>query len=225
VLPGRPGRGYFPAAREVNFGQPGRFFPTFSVHDFFGHIFFHSSEYNQNFGGRTAGKTVGRKFQSWVLDENLSGYLFTEHNPSLSTETDTSLIQVLRQLLKLFQTYIEMYHTSDTFGVIKFTLVSALILCLKQPWWSAALAHTITWCMTMPQASVQVSSSHHGRCHLRLVWAQSIWGATATWSHHHHVFFRFHGEPAIARFAMNMYLYLHWRCRNFCHPPTERPPS
>ena len=41
------------------------------------------SEYNHNFGGRTAGKTVGGKFQSWVLDENLSGYLFTEHNPSL----------------------------------------------------------------------------------------------------------------------------------------------
>jgi len=40
VLPGQPGRGYFPAAREVNFGQPGRFFPTFSVHDFFWHIFF-----------------------------------------------------------------------------------------------------------------------------------------------------------------------------------------
>jgi hypothetical protein len=113
----------------------------------------------------------------------------------------------------------------NIFWVIKFTLVSALILCLKQPWWSAALAHTITWCMTMPQVSVQVSSSHHGQCHLRLVWAQSIWGATATWSHHHHVFFRFHGEPAIARFAMNMYLYLHWHRRNFCHPPTERPPS
>ena len=84
MLPGQPGRGYFPAAREVNFGQPGRFFPTFSVHDFCWHIFFHSSEYNHNFGGRTAGKTVGGKFQSWVLDENLSGYLFTEHNPSLS---------------------------------------------------------------------------------------------------------------------------------------------
>ena len=88
MLPGRPGRGYYPAAREVNFGQPGRFFPTFSVHDFFWHFFFHSSEYNHNFGGRTAGKTVGGKFQSWVLDENLSGYLFTEHNPSLSWAMD-----------------------------------------------------------------------------------------------------------------------------------------
>jgi hypothetical protein len=39
VLPGRPGRGYFPAAQEVNFGSPGRFFPTFSVHDFFGTFF------------------------------------------------------------------------------------------------------------------------------------------------------------------------------------------
>jgi hypothetical protein len=79
--------------------------------------------------------------------------------------------------------------------------------------------------MTMPHPSMQVSSSHHGQCHLRLVWAQSIWGATATWSHHHHVFVRFHGEPAIARFAMNMYLYLHWHRHNFCHPPTECPPS
>ena len=113
----------------------------------------------------------------------------------------------------------------NTFWVIKFTLVSALILCLKQPWWSAALAHTITWCMTMPQPSKQVSSSHHGRCHLRLVWAQSIWGVTGTWSHHHHVFVQFHGEPAIAQFAMNMYLYSHWHRRNFCHPPMERPPS
>ncbi len=59
-------------------------FPTFSVHHFFRHIFFHSSEYNHNFGGRTAGKTVGGIFQSWVLDKNLSGYLITEHNPSLT---------------------------------------------------------------------------------------------------------------------------------------------
>jgi hypothetical protein len=50
--------------------------------------FFHSSEYNHNFGGRTAGKTVGRKFQSWVLDKNLSGYLFIEHNPSLKRATE-----------------------------------------------------------------------------------------------------------------------------------------
>jgi len=106
-----------------------------------------------------------------------------------SPETVVEVVSTLRRNVPYFY---------DTFWVIKFTLVSALILCLKQPWWSAALAHTITWCMTMPQPSMQVSSSHHGRCHLRLVWAQSIWGATGTWSHHHHVFVRFHGEPAIA---------------------------
>jgi hypothetical protein len=39
-----------------------------------------------------------------------------------------------------------------------------------------------------------------------------------TWSHHHHVFVRFHGEPTIARFAMNMFLYLHWHCHNFVIP-------
>ena len=50
----------------------------------------------------------------------------------------------------------------DTLWVIKFTLVSALILCPKQPWWSASLAHTIAWCMTMPQLSAQMSFSHHG---------------------------------------------------------------
>jgi len=64
------------------------------------HSFFHSSEYNHNFGGRTAGKTVGGKFQSWVLDKNLSGYLFTEHNPSLTTKT-THIETTQQQLKKL----------------------------------------------------------------------------------------------------------------------------
>jgi hypothetical protein len=49
-------------------------------------------------------------------------------------------------------------------------------------------------------------------------------GAAGTLSHHHHVFVQFHGEPAIAQFAMNMYLYSHWHRHNFCHPPTERSP-
>ncbi len=97
-----------------------------------------------------------------------------------SPETVVEVVSTLRRNVPYFY---------DTFWVIKFTLVSALILCLpKQPWWSAALAHTITWCMTMPQPSMQVSSSHHGQCHLRLVWAQSIWGTTGTWSHHEYVF-------------------------------------
>ena len=90
-----------------------------------------------------------------------------------SPETVVQVVSTLRRNVPYFY---------NTFWVIKFTLVSALILGLKQPWWSAALD-------------------------LHLVWAQSIWGATGTWSHHHHVFVRFHGEPAIARFTMNMYLY------------------
>jgi hypothetical protein len=49
----------------------------------------------------------------------------------------------------------------NTFWVLEFTLVSALILCPKQPWWSAAFAHIIAWCMMTPQPSAQVSSSHH----------------------------------------------------------------
>ena len=133
-----------------------------------------------------------------------------------SPETVVEVVLNLRRNLPYFY---------DTLWVVKFTLVSALILCPKQPWWSVALAHTITWCMTMPQPSAQVSSSHHGQCHLHLVWAQSIWGATGTWSHHHHVFVHFYGEPVIARFAMNMYLYSHWHRHNCCHPPTEHPPS
>ena len=82
-LPGRPGRGYFPGAREVNFGQPGRFFPNFSVHVNFWQIFVYSREYNQNFGARIAGKKVGGKFQSWIKKKLFPGWLFPEHNPSL----------------------------------------------------------------------------------------------------------------------------------------------
>jgi hypothetical protein len=58
----------------------------------------------------------------------------------------------------------------NTLWVIKFILLSALILRLKQPWWSVALAHIIAWCMTMPQLV--------HRCHPRTmgeVWVQSIW--------------------------------------------------
>jgi hypothetical protein len=57
-------------------------FRLFPFTTFFGTFFFIQANIH-NFGGRTAGKTVGGKFQSWVLDENLSGYLFTKHNPSL----------------------------------------------------------------------------------------------------------------------------------------------
>ena len=41
-------------------------------------------------------------------------------------------------------------------------LVAELNAIPNAPWWSAAMAHTITWCMTTPQPSTQVSSSHHG---------------------------------------------------------------
>jgi hypothetical protein len=74
-FPGHPGSKFWTARKILS---------DFFRSRLFWHIFFHSSEYNHNFGGRTAGKTVGGKFQSWVLDENLSGYLFTEHNPSLN---------------------------------------------------------------------------------------------------------------------------------------------
>ena len=78
----------------------------------------------------------------------------------MSPETVVEVVSTLRRNVPYFY---------DTFWVIKFTLVSALILCLKQPWWSVALAHIIAWCMMMPQPSTQVSSGL-GAIHLGDEW-------------------------------------------------------
>ena len=61
------------------------------------------------------------------------------------------------------------WFTLHTFVCPILTLVPALNAMPDAPWWSAALAHTIAWCMMMPQPSMQVSSLHHGQCHLHLV--------------------------------------------------------
>ena len=116
---------------------------------------------------------------------------------SVMRASSETVVEVVLNLLYV-KKYIP-YFFYDTLWVIKFTLVSALILCPKQPWWSAAFAHIIVWCKTMSQPSTQVSSLHHGRCHLHLVWAQSIWGASGTCHYHHD------GKHINARFAMILY--------------------
>jgi hypothetical protein len=75
-----------------------------------------------------------------------------EYEFNMGPETVVEVVLNLRRNVPYFY---------DTCWVIKFTLVSALILCPKQPWWSAALAHIIISCKTAPQPSAQVSSSHH----------------------------------------------------------------
>jgi hypothetical protein len=87
VLPGQPGRGYFPAAREVNFGQPGRFFLTFSGHDFFG-TFFSFKRIITNLEAEQPGRQSEGNF-------NLGFSTKTYPNPSLKnvilkTNTETS---------------------------------------------------------------------------------------------------------------------------------------
>jgi hypothetical protein len=89
----------------------------------------------------------------------------------------------------------------NTLWVIKFILVLALILRPKQPWWSVALAHTIAWCITMPQLVHMCHPHTMGK-----VWVQSIlWVATGTWSHHHRVFVRLYGETVNTWFTMIFY--------------------
>ena len=75
-----------------------------------------------------------------------------EYEFNMGPETVVEVVLNLRRNVPYFY---------DTCWVIKFTLVSALILCPKQPWWSAALAHIIISCKTAPQPSAQMSSSHH----------------------------------------------------------------
>ena len=136
-----------------------------------------------NFGGtcHIQSRDYTCTIRDWVLKvysklEDNTILCKVEYEFNASPETVVEIVLNLRRNVPYFY---------DTLRVIKFNLVSVLILCPKQPWWSAAFAHIIVWCKTTPQPSTQVSSSHHGRCHLRLVWAQSIWGASGTCHYHY----------------------------------------
>ena len=85
------------------------------------------------------------------------------HVSTTTAKKTTSLRGVLQRPLSLSSTYVEMYHTSTIlFGSKQITIVAALNVIPYAPWWSAALAHTITWCMPTPIPSMQVSFPHHG---------------------------------------------------------------
>jgi len=43
----------------------------------------------------------------------------------------------------------------DTFGIKKSTPVAELHVIPDAPWWSAALTHTIAWCIPTPQPSIE----------------------------------------------------------------------
>jgi len=58
----------------------------------------------------------------------------------------------------------------------KISLVAGLNAIPDAPWWSAALDHTIAWCMPTPQLSVQVSSPHHGAMPLTLGFGEILLG-------------------------------------------------
>jgi len=76
---------------------------------------------------------------------SILGYEFNEVN---RYEFNAIFEKVVELVLNLCRNVPYFYNTLLVKKII--LVVSALILCPKQPWWSAALAHTISWCMTMP---------------------------------------------------------------------------
>ncbi len=92
-------------------------------------------------------ETAHRKSKGVLILRTISHHnTISRHNQRTDTtaqlyEFDASPETVIEVVLNLRRNVPYFY---DTLWVGKFTLVSALILCLKQPWWSVALAHTIT---------------------------------------------------------------------------------